>query len=378
MLKTEFIKQGGCKFILLVVLFSFSLSLSAKEKKRKIIDTPQDSSVILSLKGDSLMANYDYSHAAIYYQKSLQIRTSQEVVRKAAACFRKLGDNLRCTQYLCRLDSDSLTHTDMRVFYYAYKDMGLNDSTEHWGTKIIERYPYDGEIVASLAAYYNAQGDPKKACSITIPYMDNDTTNLTVFRQHAYATYLLGSNQYAVKMYQKLRRNGYDNYETNFILGICYEEQGKPFEAYEYLLKAAEIKEFNDFNSLYHLGKVAVQSYHAESTEYLNKAIKLVTPDSITMADIYNSMAEVYYVKGEYQHAAEIFEQSSLFTPDRPLAYYNIAQMYHGMYYKTKDASARKKELLYYKKFLEKSQFLEQTEENQQMIEDVKKRINGK
>lgn len=214
----------------------------------------------------------------------------------------------------------------MRDCYYAYSDMGISDSTEYWGHKIIEQFPYDGEIVASLAAYYNAQGCPQKASGMTTPYI----------------------------------------------------EQRKPFEAYDHLLKAAQIKDFKDFYSLYHLGKVAAQTTRPEATGYLNKAIQIVAPDSITMADIYNNMAEVYYGRDKYELAADAIEKSASYTPDRPIAYYNIAQMYHGIYYKTKDTSVLKKEMLNYKKFLSKSQFLEQTEENLALIEEVKRRVGGK
>lgn len=145
--------------------------------------------------GDSCLSRYDVFHATQYYQKYLEANPSHlEARRKLASCYRKVGNYTACISCLDKIPSDSINHEDMRMFYYAY----LNQ---------------------------NNKNKPDRAEKVAKNYISQcDSTNLYVNKEYAYSLFMQFKYDEAIPLYEKLIAQGFDNFESNFILGLCYED----------------------------------------------------------------------------------------------------------------------------------------------------------
>ena len=114
--------------------------------------------------GDSCLSRYDVFHATQYYQNYLEANPSHlGARRKLASCYRKVGNYTACISCLDKIPSDSINHEDMRMYYYAYLNQNNNDKVSLWGERIAFLFPYDSEIIASLAVHYNGVNKPDRA-----------------------------------------------------------------------------------------------------------------------------------------------------------------------------------------------------------------------
>jgi tetratricopeptide (TPR) repeat protein len=279
--------------------------------------------------GDSCMVNYDIIRALHYYKLASQEKIDNSIIRKIANCYVRQGDNISCVRTLSLIPMDSLSNDDMRKLFYSYKSLDKKDSIIYWGNYILNKYPHDCEIITSMADYLNENNQPEQATKILQKYIDYDSTNIFINRQQAYALYLMMDYKAAIQMYKQLIDKGIDNYETNFIIGICYDQIDSTNLAYNHLQKASTIKKNKDFKSLYRLGKTALSlGLIEESIEYLNEAIKIVYPSDDLMFYLYKYLASAHFSIHHYTEAASAFEKCTEFVPSDELSYYNAAQMF--------------------------------------------------
>ena len=255
----------------------------------------------------------------------------------------------------------------MPILYYAYLNLDKEDSLRVWADKIIEEYPSDGEIIASYASHLNSTNRAERAMRLARSYLQHDSINVFVKRQYGHACYLAGNYDEAITIYNNLRQQGLDNHESNFVLGVSYQEKARLDETYHALQKAAELKQLSDYPSLFQLGRVANKLFlRNEAIEALEKAARVLLPDSDRMFFIYNELGEAHFYLKQYDRALSAFEKCVQYRPNHALTYYNIAQMYNGL----KNAD---QVLFYYQKFINKSNYLEDTVVNRQLIDNVRK-----
>lgn len=205
-------------------------------------------------RGDSCLSRYDVFHATQYYQKYLEANPSHlGARRKLASCYRKVGNYTACISCLDKIPSDSINHEDMRMFYYAYLNQNNNDKVSLWGERIAFLFPYDSEIIASLATHYNGANQPGRAEEVAKNYISQcDSTNLYVNKEYAYSLFMQFKYDEAIPLYEKLIAQGFDNFESNFVLGLCYENQPNKEEALKHYQKAVQFKSDNA-TCLFHL-----------------------------------------------------------------------------------------------------------------------------
>jgi tetratricopeptide (TPR) repeat protein len=136
--------------------------------------------------------------------------------------------------------------------------------------------------------------------------------------------------------------------------------------AYNHLVRANQMKRGRDVLVLKLLAKNCMKiGMPKESAEYMEQAIGLSIPDSLTLSGMYNSLAEAYFYLHDYEHAISSFQKASKCQPTNAITYYNIAQMYSGL----KDSVGMTN---YYALFLKHSSTLKDTESNREMIEKAK------
>lgn len=353
-------------FLLVAVALQFP-STVCQARKKTVIDVRKS----LMDKGDSCMQAFDSYHASVYYRQLYDSVPDVCVIRKLSDAYRNLGRNKDCASLLRTLPEDSVGYHDLRSLYFAYRSMENTDSLLYYGDSILRMNPYDGEIVVSMASYCNGIAVPRRAAGICRSYMRNDSTNMLVLRQLGYASYLLGEYEEAYRSYRQLEAEGFDNYESAFIMGVSLEKMGREGNAYDYFQKATRHKGDKDYQALASLGRTGIAiGLYDEGISCLRKAMDILVPDSNTMASLYRDMAEAFYLKHDYAEAARAFERSSSFSPDNPITYYNIAQMYGAV-------GDKRKERRNYSLFLQNSGRLKDTEENKELVEKVRELLEG-
>ena len=315
---------------------------------------------------DSLFLAFNYSAATSLYTRLQCGYDSVAVFRRLAQCYHKQGDYQSEGRTLLRIPADSLTHNDMRQLYYAHSYTQDSMAMEIWGRRILQQYPYDADIITSVAADLMQKNKIDSARQLTMRYLETDTTNFNVWHQYAYSCYLLGDYTEAQRSYLKLYRQGWKGGEVSLILGICYSEMNDDNNAYNHLVRANQMKSGRDVLVLKLLAKNCMKiGMPRESAEYMEQAIGLSMPDSLTLSGMYNSLAEAYFYLHDYEHAISSFQKASKCQPTNAITYYNIAQMYSGL----KDSVGMTN---YYTLFLKHSSTLKDTESNREMIEKAK------
>lgn len=362
-------------YILIICLFLLAIGAEAKKEKTEV--SP------LVMKGDSCMKEHDSFHAIDFYQQHLTEHPKDlDALRKIASCYRQRGDDKSCVSYMDSIPKDSLTHEDLRMLFYA--NLSLNSyKAGVWGGDILNKYPYDGEVVARLFSYWNNQGHEDYTNYYAKEYREKtDSTNLLVNKEYAYSMYLIGAYDKAVPLYEKVIADGLDNFEVNFVLGMAYYKVDKFEEAYKSLAKAAELRGENNAssNNLYFLGlscrklsEHAVNNndkikYRDLAISYLNKSLTAALPNDRSLY-VFQQLGELYYNSRLYEQAGDAFAKSIGYDEeDSPLNYYNTAQMYIA-------SQAKIKAKFYLQMFLEKASKLEDGKERATLTAKAKEQL---
>ena len=342
----------------------FSLLVTAPGMAQGMTDTWQ-----LVMKADSCMRAFNYHEATSYYNMALEASHDIGIARKLADAHKRLGHYKECIALLAAIPKDSTVYDDLRAMYFSYRSLEDADSLLQYGSRLLDRNPYDSEALVSVAGFCNANNRPEKALGLCRQYLAADSTNALVLRQYGYAAYLTENYREALHAYLQLESFGFDNYESAFITGISLEQLGQADKACGYLLKAAQHKAFRDFPSLYHLATAHfAASQYDEGVNYLQQAIQLQLPDSALLATLYRKEADAHFMRQRYRDGAIAFENSARYEPERPLTYYNIAQMYEAV-------GEADKARHYYTLFLDKAHQLKNTDENKDLIETAKSKL---
>ncbi len=328
-----------------------------------------DSTTVLLHKGDSCMNQYDTFHATEYYQKYLEENPSHfEVRRKLASCYRKVGNYTACISCLDMIPTDSISHDDMHMYYYSFLNQDNAEKIAYWGERITTTFPYDSEIVASFASYCNGANQPGKAEDVTRKYIKSDSTNLYVNKEYAYSLFLQFKYDEAIPLYEKLIAQGFDNFVSNFVLGLCYENVPDYDKAQECYQNAARFKSDNA-TCLFHLG-LAEKTLYMDSLSlvHLNKSLEASLPKGRALRT-YKLLADIYFQHKRYAEAGRAFELCAIYDEeDDPLNYYNAAQMFIA-------SKNQLKAKLYLQLFLANSSRLKDKEEAVRLTAKAKEQL---
>lgn len=361
-------------FTIICICF-FALCTEAKKEQKEAFT--------LVMKGDSCMNEHDTFHAINFYEQHIaQHPHDCDVRRKLASCYRLRGDNGRCIATLDSIARDSLNHEDLRMYFYSYLNLGDKNKIGEYGVKINFEYPFDSEVFASLLAHWNNTGKPENVSAYALSYVEKyDSTNILINKELAYSLFLQFRYDQAIPRYQKLIAEGFDNYESNFVIGLCYYNTEKYQEAKTYLYKAVELKKDNpNTNCLFYYGMACKKLSESDkdiverlknrhlAIWYLNRSIEVAYPQSRGLY-VNQQLAELYYKEQRYDEAGHAFAQCIEYDEEEnPHNYYNAAQMYIA-------AKMKPQARLYLQMFLNKSDKLTDEKERAKLTAKVKEQL---
>lgn len=324
-------------------------------------------------KGDSCMQAYDTYHALQFYEAAFK-KTDNSVIRwKLANCLYQRASYKRCIEILSSLPQDSLSHDAFRQLFYCYKYLDQTKLYLSMGKDLLKRYPMDGEIIADLAASYNANADPDRAYILTFEYYLKDSTNIAVNHQMGDACYIKEEYPLASEIYLKLLDAGVETYSVYYSLGVCYEQLKKMDKAKVALEKAVALSDSTKAGALYYLGYVDNElKLYNEATPCFLKAIQLYQPDPSVMYISYSGLAESYYQKHDYKQASYAFKEALEQNPNAFTASYYLGACYEQM-------GDRQNAIICYNSFLSHAALLkEKSKDIEDMIGFAKTHVSSR
>lgn len=321
-------------------------------------------------KGEEYEKQYDTYHALLCYEAALRLDSALSTVRKVAQCRYKRGHYRDCIRTLAVLDKDSVNHQDMRMRYNCYSSLDSRDSAVYWGNAISESYPYDSEVIARMASHYNAMELPDSALRYTQRYKERDSTNIFVNRQQAFAFYQKGAYADALDEYRKLLSMKDDEASVYYYAGLCYAKCDSVEQAYDHLLKAARLQEFNNPHVVSQLGVVCIDyGLPDEGIAYIQKAMSLFKPNEQLMFTLTNTLAGAYFKKHKYDECVQYLKEALAYNENSVYTLYKLAQVYGVM-------ENTPLESTYYRRFVEKAEKKEDVRVSlSKFIESAKERI---
>lgn len=321
-------------------------------------------------KGDSYDKQFDTYHAFLCYDAALQLDSASYIVRKVSQIQYKRGYYRACIQTLEKLDSDSVTHQDMKLKYNCFSNLNIADSALYWGKTIAETYPYDSDIIVKLAHHYNTVEQPDSALYYTQHYKEKDSTNIFVNRQQAFAFYQKGEYPEALNEYRKLLLMNDKTASAYYYTGLCYAKCDSLKLAYDNLLESAKLHHFNHPHVLSQLGLVCIElGITQDGIEYIQSAISLLQPDDNLMFTLKNSVATGYFKRCKYAECAQCLKECMEHNDSSVYTLYRLAQVYGLM----KNTSLENR---YYQEFIKKAEEKEDVHESlKDIIESARKRV---
>ena len=281
------------------------------------------------------------------------------------------------------IPKDSLNHEDMRMLFFTNLNLGNKSAIDNWGLRIRLMYPNDSEVFTTLLSHWNNSNEPENVSAFALSYVEKqDSTNILINKELAYSLFLQFRYKQAIPYYKKLIADGFDNYESNFVLGLCYYNTEKYQLALPYLKRAVDLKDDPTMNSLYFLGmdykkladackadqEAKKEKYRELAIQNLNRSIEVAYPRERALY-INQQLAELYYDKGKFGNAGHAFAQCIEYDDsDNPLNYYNAAQMYMA------DGDELKARL-YLRIFLQKAPKMKEGAEKEKLITKAKAQL---
>ncbi len=303
------------------------------DKKSKTLESVADSLTICLQAGDSCMQQYNTFEALKYYQQAYALAKarSQEpaVQMKLADCYYKRANYREATDLLKNVEEDSLSHEAFRELANSYKKLGDTDSYVYWTSRLVDRYPMDGEMVAGLILGYAQLNQPQRGIICGLKYSLKDSTNILVHRALADAWFLNHDFTAAGMLYDRLLEQGDSTFNTLYSAGMSHSQTGNLERAYDCLSQALVLSGLQHAGCAYRLGVVCVDTKRfEEGLRALDLAIELTKPDTTMMKAVTLSQGEGYYLTEHYPEAVEAWKRHLDYNPSSVATYFNIANVY--------------------------------------------------
>ena len=316
--------------MLVLALLAVTTAQGEVSAKKKTNVAEVDSLQLTIQAGDSCMQMFNTFEALTFYRQAFAMKDTADVRMKLADCYYKRGDYRQTADLLKLVPEDSLSHEAFRQLALSYQKQSDTDSYIYWASRLLGRFPMDGEIVAGLTLAYAKTNQPEKGIVCGMKYRQRDTTNILVNRAFADAWFMNRDFKAAAKLYEQLLQQGDSTFNTLYSAGMCYAQLDSLNRAYKCLMPAFLISGMQHAGCAYRLGVVSVDlGSYIEGLGYLDLATKLMLPDTTIMKAITLSQGEGHYLTKRYDKAVEAWKQHLTYNPTSIATYYNIASAYY-------------------------------------------------
>ena len=209
-----------------------------------------------------------------------------------------------------------LEQADSALWYYR-KSLALKPMNETVLSKavglLIDGEDYDGAVAQSEA------------------FLAEDPDNVTIAPLKGLALYRKGDYEAASKVFQRQEDIGNDTYPIHYYLGQSYWHTNVIYRAEQELVRAWQI-DSSDVNLAYSIAAVkkeAMRPFEREVKPWLDKALEMLEPDSVTMSRIHQQYALGYYGREDsWDLAIAHYKEAYRYNPKLISALSTIAYCY--------------------------------------------------
>lgn len=252
----------------------------------------------------------------------------------------------------------------------SYNMMDLKDSALVYYDRILAINPMDVKTISKKSKILLDQAKYSEAAVLAEQYLKSDSTNLLVNSIYGLALHLDKKYEHSQEVFHRQLNMGDSTYSTYYYLGLNDYLLNIKNKAEDYF-SICYAKDSSDVNLIYYYAasKLWHPRKNGESRRLLDKAVKMLQPDSTIMCKIYAAYGQGYYNDKNYKKTIDSYLQSMKYAPSFTSPLYTIGYCYEMM-------DDFHKALEYYErslKYLKKESDLYYSIENR--IDDVKKEI---
>jgi tetratricopeptide (TPR) repeat protein len=338
------------------------------EIANRLINSKKENSEIYYFDGISKKNLYKFKSAIESFQKSFQLDTSnwQNIV-EIANCYKLIDESSKALVYYEKASAKypenwtiltevgnmnfalenyieannifkKLYASDTANMYFVKKiaksfdDLEQVDSAIYYYKKSIQLGTMDYATVLRLCNIYIKKKNYDEGLSLTRKFMQTDSLNPRINSINAYLLLLKKDYLNAYDKFLKCYRNNDSSLFVLKYLGISSFKIDSLEDAKIYLEKAYYL-DTTDAQVTNFLGVAcATYAYKLLGIYYLNKTIKLLTPDSVSLASVYFNLGKAYdsYSNSPCKNGYDAYLRASTLNPKDTLITYFLAYKYDG------------------------------------------------
>ena len=367
------------KFILLLVLFVFNVSLSAQEtntsyyarlqkgENKEIISelsvkiTAEPNEELLFILGEAYKNQFDYINALNSYLKILTLNPENNLVKeKISDIYMILGQYADASGLLRTLYSADSTNSRIGFkLCTSLQNTGRTGDAISLLRKLYTKNVYNYNTAKTLGDYYRITGNldsslyfyeradflngKNSASKLALSYVlydmedynsakiyvsrvvEMDSSSISARKQLAYCNFKLEEHAEAARDFKYIIEQGDTTMRNYLAIGICHYLTGKFSDALPYLEKGF-VKDPKNHELLFYLG--ATHNQLNESNEailFFKIALALLEPDTKVLYVINNQMGTAYARMGKYEDAYTHFSTALMSNPNDLKLLYDMA-----------------------------------------------------
>lgn len=227
-------------------------------------------------------------------------------------------------------NTDSQNVCFLRNMARCYDYIGRDDSAMICYQKCLQPINGDFQTVYRLCTIWMKYKMYDAALTLTNEYQRQDSANARINSLNAYLCMMKHDYAESNRLFQKCYQNHDESKFTLKYLGITAFKLNDMEGAKTYLEKAYRA-DSTDYEVTNFLGiACATSAYKRLGIYYLNKTLRLITPDSVYLGNIYGNLGKAYdaYSNAPCEKALYSYLQARNFNPSDSLILYLIATKY--------------------------------------------------
>ena len=213
----------------------------------------------------------------------------------------------------------------------SFRQLEQVDSALWYYRRSLAQKPMNETVLSKAVGILIDKEKYDEAIAQSEPFLAEDPDNMTIATLQRLAYYRKGDYETASKIFQRQEDLGNDTYPIHYYLGQSYWHTLVIYRAEQELLSAWQI-DSSDVNLAYSIAAVkkdAVRPFEREVKPWLDKALKMLEPDPVTMSRIHQLYGLGYYGREDsWDQAIAHYKEAYRYNPKLISALSTIAYCY--------------------------------------------------
>lgn len=319
---------------------------------------------LLLLKGQALVAGYQYTEAIETLRKALKYdSTNIKVLNELVDAYRLAGDPgnaiATCTKIVGMVPDNRYFRMQLASLYYSeedyqpaaavlrqlytadsssyfvarqmgncYNELKLADSARRFYRRALRITPFDPYVTGKLVNLLIREDDLAMALYWAQLYLSHDSTYIPILKQSGYCYYLLIDFKSSAMQLRKCAELGDSSKFTMKYLGLSYYKQEK-YDTAAPFFRRAFTADTTDAEVCFYLGVSEYRSLAVDTgLVYLTRTLKLLMPPGKFLSTLYMELADVNTSTGRSDTAIVFLLKALEANPENNTIRFKIAYQY--------------------------------------------------